>query len=109
MAVALVKDKLPVSTLPANIMPGSFTGVYVGQRTQLALLEQAAVTFSQEMESVKDKKGIKGNLDLIRSAPYSSLPLMSGLIEKVGIHGVRWSGLQPLLGYYKKTGSAFSY
>lgn len=108
MAVALVKDKLPVSVLPANIMPGSFTGVYVGHRTQLALLEQAALTFPQEMENIKDKKGIKGNFDLITSAP-SSLPLMSGLIQKVGIHGVRWAGLQPLLGYYKKTGSAFSY
>ncbi len=98
MAIAVVQNKLPVSTLPANIMPGTFSGIYVGHRTQLALLQDAALGFNKEVKGALERN----KNELIKTAPSTQLPLVSNLLEEVGFHGVRWLGLQRILGYYKK-------
>ena len=101
MAVSLVKNNLPAITVSANLVPGSFTGYYAGHRTQRALLEQASVNFSKELTTAKEANSKKRNYEI--SKPFAStFPPFSDLLEEVGVHGIRWAGLQGVLGYIKK-------
>lgn len=93
MALARIPVKLPI-----NLLPGSFTGNYT-PKAQLAVLENAAVAFSGELEktSKKLKYGVNTRLQNVPNCH----PLTSTLAEEVGHYGLRWGRLD-LLQYYKK-------